>query len=180
MKPQWGFRNPKKVWSSSAQGWPKLKHGRYTATLKKLESWDKSKRSEIVNRNICSRLKMYSPFSRACGSGNIDLVEYFIKVCKPNVECLSRQSINEHQLLIKTTPIGIAAAKGHFKIVELLIKHGAKINVLSSVRQFSPVFMACMNNHLEIVNVMKYFPPLLSNKHKILPTLFLFLWLREQ
>ena len=133
---------------------PKLKHGRYTATLKKLESWDKSKRSEIVNRNICSRLKMYSPFSRACGSGNIDLVEYFIKVCKPNVECLSRQSINEHQLLIKTTPIGIAAAKGHLKIVELLIKHGARIDILSSVRQYSPVFMACMNNHLEIVKLL--------------------------
>ena len=129
----------------------KLKHG--TSTLKELETWEITKRSQIVTKNIRRWARMYSPFTRACENGNTDLVEFFIKICQPNLESRSRYAMNE-KLLINTTAIGIAAAQGHIKIVEILINHGAKINQQLSVRKFSPIFMACMNNRLEIVKFL--------------------------
>ena len=92
---------------------------KHRSTLKELESWDESQRSQIVTKNICNNGKLYSPFSIACEYGNTILVQFFIKVCKANIETRSRHGLNK-DYFVKTTPIGIAAARGHFKIVELL------------------------------------------------------------
>ncbi|CAG0910911.1 unnamed protein product, partial [Cyprideis torosa] len=46
-----------------------------------------------------------------------------------------------------------AAQHGHTDIVELLIKHGADVNILSTSGN-TPLIVACTNGHADVVRVL--------------------------
>lgn len=46
------------------------------------------------------------------------------------------------------TPLVIAALNGHADCVELLLKYGAR----STICDYSPLYKACQNGHLKVLN----------------------------
>ena len=91
-------------------------------------------------------LKEVSPFGSllqiAAREGKTDIVTYLI-TCKCDV--------NLGGGLFKQSPIGEAAFKGNLEIVDILVKHGAKLDVSSF--ENNPLFAAIYNKH---VSVAKY------------------------
>ena len=47
------------------------------------------------------------------------------------------------------TPLHIAAEKGHIEFVKMLVKYGAKVNVLTNKYE-SPLHLAARNGHYEV------------------------------
>lgn len=51
-------------------------------------------------------------------------------------------------------PIHIAARKGHYEIVDVLLKQKVKYDVVARNSSLTPLMMACMNSHSEIVELL--------------------------
>jgi ankyrin repeat protein len=83
----------------------------------------------------------------ACYFGHYDVAEYLIKAGAP---------INSHsQNELKAAPIQSAAAAGHTRIVELLLKHRADPNVREQ-GGYTPLHTAAQNGDIEMVSALIY------------------------
>ena len=122
---------------------------------KELEDLDPNERSVLVTRTISFGGDLYSPLTWACHNGDQEVLEFFIKICNPNLEVEGqyRFGFEFGRCYIKTTPIGIAANNGKLKILETLVKYGAEIDALSDTL-CTPVFIACLKNNFEIVRIL--------------------------
>lgn len=83
----------------------------------------------------------------ACYFGHFDVAEYLIKAGAP-VNAAAR---NER----KAAPIHSAAAAGHEKIVELLLKHGADPNI-SEQGGHTPLHIAAQNGDQQTIRALLY------------------------
>jgi ankyrin repeat protein len=79
--------------------------------------------------------------------GHFDVAEYLIKAGAP----VNSPSRNE----LKAAPIHSAAAAGHEKIVELVLKHGADPNLIEQ-NGFSPLHVAAQNGDMKVIRVLLY------------------------
>lgn len=83
----------------------------------------------------------------ACYFGHYDVAEYLIKAGAP----INSTSRNE----LKAAPIQSAAAAGHVKIAELLLKHGADPNIRVD-GGYTPLHAAAQNGDLDMINILLY------------------------
>ena len=71
-------------------------------------------------------------------------------------EILKKNSLNINQLNSNgLSPLHISVIKGNIKIINLLIKNGAKINMLSSKNKQTPLHIAYLNNSKNSKNIIK-------------------------
>ena len=71
-------------------------------------------------------------------------------------EILKKHSLNINQLNDNgLSPLHISVIKGNIKIINLLIKNGAKINILSSKNKQTPLHIAYLNNNSNSKNIIK-------------------------
>ena len=71
-------------------------------------------------------------------------------------EILKKNSLNINQLNANgLSPLHISVIKGNIKIINLLIKNGAKINILSSKNKQTPLHIAYLNNSKNSENIIK-------------------------
>jgi len=83
-----------------------------------------------------------TPLLWAVHYGNVQIVEYLI--------------MNNAKVNLETgiTPLIVASAGGHFKIVQLLFEKGAALVNYNSENYGNPLFWAAGNGHLNIVNYL--------------------------
>ena len=79
--------------------------------------------------------------------GHLDVAEYLIRAGAP-VNSTSRNGL-------RAAPIQSAAAAGHSKVVELLLKHGADPNVREQ-DGYTPLHAAAQNGDVEIIRTLIY------------------------
>ena len=89
----------------------------------------------------------FSPLGLACFFGHSDVAEYLVK---------AGASINSrsHNRL-KAAPIQSATARGHRKIVKLLLEHGADPNIREQ-GGYTPLHAAAQNGDDEIIRVLLF------------------------
>ena len=83
----------------------------------------------------------------ACFFGHYDVVEYLVKAGAP-VNSTSRNGLG-------AAPIQSAAAAGHEKIVELLLKHGADPNIREQ-GGYTPLHAAAQNGDEDMIRTLLY------------------------
>jgi ankyrin repeat protein len=83
----------------------------------------------------------------ACYFGHFDVAEYLVKAGA----AVNSPSRNELQV----TPIQSAAAAGHEKIVNMLLKHGAEPNVHEQ-SGYTPLHAAAQNGDIEMIRTLLY------------------------
>jgi ankyrin repeat protein len=83
----------------------------------------------------------------ACFFGHYDVVEYLVRAGAP-VNSASRNGL-------KAAPIQSAAAAGHEKIVELLLKHGADPNSREQAG-YTPLHAAAQNGDQDMIRTLLY------------------------
>jgi uncharacterized protein len=83
----------------------------------------------------------------ACYFGHVDVAEYLVKAGAP-VNSPSRNDL-------KAAPIQSAAAAGHVKIVELLLKHKADPNIREQ-GGYTPLHAAAQNGDREMIRTLLY------------------------
>ena len=79
--------------------------------------------------------------------GHLDVVDYLVKAGAP-INSPSRNELN-------AAPIQSAAAAGHVKIVELLLKYGADANIREQ-GGYTPLHAAAQNGDLEMIRALIY------------------------
>ncbi|XP_042020530.1 ankyrin repeat and SOCS box protein 5-like isoform X2 [Salvia splendens] len=99
-------------------------------------------------RKICDQ---YSDFStgrnvlhHAVGIGHFDVCKFLIKTVGVHIDAVTYK---------RDTPLAKAVKGDHVKIVEFLIKHGAKIS-LANVEGFTPLHYAAQNGNRELVDFL--------------------------
>ncbi|XP_042024938.1 ankyrin-1-like isoform X2 [Salvia splendens] len=99
-------------------------------------------------RKICDQ---YSDFStgrnvlhHAVGIGHFDVCKFLINTVRVDIDVLTYK---------RDTPLAEAAKRGHVKIVEFLVKHGAEIS-LANIEGFTPLHYAALNNNKELVELL--------------------------
>jgi len=115
----------------------------------RLEKCDFPKRQEVcaMSKDGCS------PLFIACKRGNVEIVEYLIDHCGANVEQRGRYEVPDDRTIHTVTPLWCASVAGMFKVVEVLVRHGADVNCVSDTGS-TPVRSACFMTHLEIVRLL--------------------------
>jgi ankyrin repeat protein len=89
----------------------------------------------------------YQPLGLASYFGHLESAEYLIKAGAP----INSPSRNE----LRATPLQSAAAAGHVKIVEMLIKHRADPNVQEQ-GGFTPLHAAAQNGDQAMIRALLY------------------------
>jgi len=113
---------------------------------------EKVRKSE--RRNVVSRLKEgCSPLFNACKKGNVEIVEYLISVCLADVEQRGQFEVSDDRSVHTVTPLWCAAVAGKYRVVDLLVEHGADVNSMSDTGS-TPVRSACFMTHLDIVRLL--------------------------
>lgn len=111
-----------------------------------IQNGDLSKLKTIIEKSP-GLIKEISPFGSilqiAAREGNKEIVSYLLD-CKCDV--------NMGGGLFKKSPVSEAAFKGHIEILDLLIKHGAKLDVSSF--ENNPLFTAIYNKHIAIAKYL--------------------------
>ena len=105
-------------------------------------------------RGVVSRLKEgCSPLFIACKKGNVEIVEYLISVCSADVEQRGQYEVSDDRSVHTVTPLWCAAVAGKYRVVDLLVRHGADVNSMSDTGS-TPVRSACFMTHLDIVRLL--------------------------
>jgi ankyrin repeat protein len=89
----------------------------------------------------------FQPLGLACFFGHLDSAEYLVKAGAP-INAPSRNGL-------KAAPIQSAAAGGHFKIVKMLLEHGADPNVREQ-EGYTPLHAAAQNGDEEMIRILLY------------------------
>lgn len=93
----------------------------------RLERCSKDVRRDIVNRTKDG----CSPLFMACKLGLTSIAKYLLDVCEANIEQTGQYDVLEDHHIHSVSPIWVAAVRGNFDTVKLLIERGANINSLS-------------------------------------------------
>lgn len=85
----------------------------------------------------------------ACSKGKIGKVRRLIKrtIFRKGVDVNSKNSYGD-------TPLLVAAIYGHFHIIELLIKHGANLNIQRNYDRMTPLMCAAEKGYFDIIKVL--------------------------
>jgi ankyrin repeat protein len=89
----------------------------------------------------------FQPLGLACYFGHYDVAEYLVKAGAG----INSRSINR----LKAAPIQSATARGHRRIVKLLLEHGAEPNIREQ-GGFTPLHAAAQNGDEELIRVLLY------------------------
>jgi ankyrin repeat protein len=87
---------------------------------------------------------LYGVAHRACKAGNFDILDLLIK---------RNADVNLETSQKKHTPLFLAACKGHFRVVKLLVENKANIHAQTALGSFASAG-AAYNNHIEIVRYL--------------------------
>ena len=117
---------------------------------------DNTFKNKIKNKSLNKKNNTYTNKSNeesnnnslitAIESNNIVKIEELLKNNKTNINKLND---------IGFSPLHISVIKGNIKIINLLIKNGAKINILTSKRKQTPLHLAYMNYNNNSKNIIK-------------------------
>ncbi|KAI9726149.1 MAG: hypothetical protein M1828_001822 [Chrysothrix sp. TS-e1954] len=96
---------------------------------------------------LCTAIRGTTALARACQFGNLKIAEYLLEKIGPSA--LARQ----HPMGSRSAqpPLCGAAENGHIQIVEVLLKHGAYLDVKDDQKGYTPLFLALDKNHINIV-----------------------------
>eukprot|EP00731_Ephydatia_muelleri_P012188 Em0006g1082a len=84
------------------------------------------------------------PLTSACWKGHHDVVKLL----------LEHRSNIEHRTKDGCTPLMLAAREGHLTVAELLLLHGAQVNVPSGSENNIPLTLACWKGHRNVVELL--------------------------
>ncbi|XP_065155286.1 protein fem-1 homolog CG6966 isoform X2 [Atheta coriaria] len=119
----------------------------------KLEKFSVECRREIVNRTKSN----CAPLFIACKAGQLEIVEYLVKVCHADIEQQGVYEVPEYDSVFRSThvvtPLWCSAVSGKLPIVKFLLQQGACINAISDTGS-TPVRSACFMSHLDIVQYL--------------------------
>lgn len=120
---------------------------------------ENSKKNKI--KNISIKMKNNIQKNSKIAEVNISNNSFLINAIESNnpkkvEEILKKNSLNINQLNANgLSPLHISVIKGNIKIINLLIKNGAKINILSSKNKQTPLHIAYLNNSKNSENIIK-------------------------
>jgi hypothetical protein len=86
----------------------------------------------------------WSPLIMACKAGHVVLVSWLLQLPVSNID----PTVEETHSALRAAALG-----GHAHICEMLLNHGARVNVLSAGKR-TPLMGACMNNHVDVCKVL--------------------------
>ncbi|XP_069104776.1 protein fem-1 homolog C-like [Argopecten irradians] len=108
-----------------------------------LNDFDKEDQIEIVNY----LRRKSSAFFRACKAGRLDIAKYMMFECKADIE------LRGFYLYERVTPLFVAVFEQHYPIVQLLVNHGANMNVSTSFG-LTLLRHACNSANIDIVKCL--------------------------
>ncbi|CAG7833799.1 unnamed protein product [Allacma fusca] len=123
-------------------------HGKLNLIKNALEHRPKAERLHLLSTKTAGA----TPLIAACRNGHYDVAEYLIKHCGADVE-LAGSVVFDGETIEGVPPLWCAAAAGHLPIVNLLTRHGAKVNSTTKTNS-TPLRAACFDGHLEIVKYL--------------------------
>ena len=112
----------------------------------KLKIKSSNKKSVNINSNIKKNESNNISLISAIESNDIKKVEEIIKKDIVNINKLNNNGFS---------PLHISVIKGNIKIINFLIKNGAKINILSSNKKQTPLHLAYINHSTNSKDIIK-------------------------
>ncbi|GBP44129.1 Protein fem-1 homolog A [Eumeta japonica] len=104
-----------------------------------------------TRREVCSRTRDgCAPLFVACRRGNVEIVEYLIRVCGVDLEQRGVYEVPDDRSEHRVTPLWCAAVAGHLEVLRVLAAAGADLDA-SSDSGSTPVRSACFMTHLDVV-----------------------------
>ena len=123
-----------------------------TGNLKRLKALlDQQSRAKVI-RLISASTNGVTPLIISCKFGHKYVVKYLLEHCNADVNHTA--TITMYGETVKeASPLWCAAAVGHIKIVELLVKFGASVNAVTKSNS-TPLRAACFDNHFRVVKYL--------------------------
>ncbi|XP_034230076.1 protein fem-1 homolog CG6966 [Thrips palmi] len=120
--------------------------------LRRLKGYIGDCEQDEIPMLVSARNNGATPLLMACRNGHFDVAEYLIEHCHADIE--QRGSVVfDGETIEGAPPLWCAAAAGHFRLVMLLLNHGARVN--STTRSNStPLRAACYDGHYSIVHTL--------------------------
>lgn len=127
----------------------------YAATygnIETLKNFLDHRREHEVEGLVGAKTNGATPLVMACRNGHYEVAEYLIEKCGADVE-QPGSVVFDGETIESAPPLWCAAAAGHFSLVKLLIKHGAKVNSTTKTSS-TPLRAASFDGHLNIVKYL--------------------------
>ncbi|KAK3103715.1 hypothetical protein FSP39_021280 [Pinctada imbricata] len=99
--------------------------------------------------------KKQTVFFRICLSQSMEVVEYFLKNCSPDVDEICELSIDDddEKTIVYVSPLWSAAHGNKIDLARILLKYGADVN-LQTNRKSTPLRIACREKHVDMVKFL--------------------------
>ncbi|XP_063982559.1 protein fem-1 homolog CG6966 isoform X2 [Diachasmimorpha longicaudata] len=120
--------------------------------LKRLKVFLEHRDKHEVGQLVSAKTHGATPLVMACRNGHYDVAEYLIEKCGADVE-QPGSVVFDGETIEGAPPLWCAAAAGHFALVKLLVKRGARLNSTTTTNS-TPLRAACFDGHFEIVKFL--------------------------
>ena len=120
--------------------------------IQQLKQFLENKPPDEVQKVVAAKTRGATPLIMACRNGHLAVVDYVLEKCSADIEQVGTVSFDGENIE-GAPPLWCAAAAGHYDIVKLLIKKGAKVNNTTFTNS-TPLRAACFDGHFEIVKYL--------------------------